>query len=76
MTGSGILPCIDNSNNLGTKAAIPRVDTGPYGVETPTPLLAHCQLAGLHGARATRGRYRLTTGSGIIPHVCILNTPR
>ena len=37
MTGSRILPCIDNSNNLGTKAAIPRVDTGPYGVETPTP---------------------------------------
>ena len=27
-----------NSNNLGTKTGIPRVDTAPHGVETPTTL--------------------------------------
>ena len=27
-----------NSNNLGTKMGIPRVDTAPHGVETPTAL--------------------------------------
>ena len=32
--------CIYNSDNLGTKAAIPRFETAPHGVETPVPLAA------------------------------------
>ena len=35
---SEILPYVYNSNNPGTKTQIPRVDTAPRGVETPTPL--------------------------------------
>ena len=30
-----------NSNNQGSKPGIPRVDTAPHGVETPTTLVAH-----------------------------------
>ena len=36
--GLEIPPYICNSDNPGTKTAIPRVDTAPQGVETPTPL--------------------------------------
>ena len=33
-----ILPYLFDSNNPRVKAEIPRVDTAPHGVETPTPL--------------------------------------
>ena len=33
-----IPPYIYNSDNLGTKTVIPRVETAPHGVETPVPL--------------------------------------
>ena len=33
-----ILPYLYNSTKLGTKTQIPRVDTAPHGVDTPTPL--------------------------------------
>ena len=35
--GLEILQYLYNSDNLGTKAVIPRVETAPHGVETPTP---------------------------------------
>ena len=60
--GGGKFPCPDhkffhvstiNSNNSGTTTGIPRVDTTPQGVETPTEL-AGCLLADAHGANAAR----------------------
>ena len=36
--GSEIPPYIYNSDNLGTKTVIPRVETAPNGVETVVPL--------------------------------------
>ena len=33
-----ILPYLYNANKPGTKTQIPRVDTAPHGVDTPTPL--------------------------------------
>ena len=33
-----MLPCIYNSKNPGAKTKIPRVDTAPQGIETPTEL--------------------------------------
>ena len=38
IAGSEIPPCIYNSDNLGTKTVIPRVETAPNNVETPVPL--------------------------------------
>ena len=35
--GSEIPPYIYNYDNTGTKIVIPRVETDPHGVETPTP---------------------------------------
>ena len=37
MSVSEILPYLYNSNEAGTNTVISRVDTAPYGVETPTP---------------------------------------
>ena len=36
--GSQLPPYICNSDNLGTKTAVSRVETAPHGVETPAPL--------------------------------------
>ena len=36
--GSEISPHICNSDNLGTKTVISRVETAPHGLETPVPL--------------------------------------
>ena len=36
ITGSQIFPCIYNSNTLGTRTAVPWVDTAPHGVAAPT----------------------------------------
>ena len=41
-------------NKPGTKTEMPRVDTAPHVVETPTPL-AGCWLAGAYGASVRRG---------------------
>ena len=38
ISGSEIRPYLYNSNEPGTKTQIPRVDTAPRGVETPTQL--------------------------------------
>ena len=38
MAGSEIFPYIYNSDEPGTKTAVPRVDTAPDGVENPTQL--------------------------------------
>ena len=53
MLESEILPYLYNSNNPGTITDIPRVDTAPQGVETPTQL-ARCELAEAHGTSARR----------------------
>ena len=44
---------ITNSNNLRMKTKIPRVDTAPQGVQTPTQL-ARCRLTEALGASARR----------------------
>ena len=49
MLESEILPYLYNSNNPGTITDIPRVDTAPQGVETPTQLAGY-YLAEAHGA--------------------------
>ena len=49
---------MDNSNNPGTKTVIPRVDTAPHGVETPTqgtPLLIGVREAGGPHPMGVRG---------------------
>ena len=46
-----------NSNNPGMKTYIPRVDTAPQGVETPT-LLAYSWLDWVHGTSSRRGNCR------------------
>ena len=46
--GSEILPILYKSNQPGTETEIPRVDTAPHDMETPTPL-GYFRLAGAHG---------------------------
>ena len=59
MPGSEILSFRYNSNKRGTKTVIPRVDTAPHGVETPTQgtplLIGVCEASGPHpmGARSS-----------------------
>ena len=52
--------CIRNSNNPGTKAGIPRVDTAPQGVETPQSCLigAHGRCSAAPGDDKTHLRVR------------------
>ena len=41
MPGSDVIPYFYNSNNKETLTQIPRVDTAPQGVETPTKLAVY-----------------------------------
>ena len=43
---TSVTPRVCDSNKPGTNTVIPRVDTAPHGVETPTPLADWWVLVG------------------------------